>query len=119
MRLSMRSALGPPPTWLRPAHHAPSTAAPPPSDVGCRALPLGRYFYADHVLTISDVDRAAIRASLTRDRSMQEVRFSTLRHVYADGVLFPLERRAPCAARRGMLFLGNLNNPTNLFGLRW
>jgi len=93
---------------------------PPGKDVGkTKDEELKWYFYADHVLTISDVDRAAIRASLTRDRSMQEVRFSTLRHVYADGVLFPLERRAPCAARRGMLFLGNLNNPTNLFGLRW
>ena len=34
-------------------------------------------------------------------------------------MLFPLERRAPFANRRGLIFVGNLNNPTNLYGLRW
>jgi len=77
------------------------------------------YFHSDHVLTISQVDKLAILAALPAERVMQDERFSTLRHVFADGVLFPLEQRAPFGARHGLLFLGNLNNPTNLFGLRW
>jgi glycosyltransferase involved in cell wall biosynthesis len=50
---------------------------------------------------------------------MAETRFSTLRHVYADQVLFPLAHRAPFSARHGLLFVGNLNNPTNHHGLLW
>ena len=57
--------------------------------------------------------------SLTPNRLMNEHRFSTLRHVYADGVLFPLESSPPFKVRNGLIFVGNLNNPTNLHGLRW
>ena len=92
----------------------------PGKDVGrTKEEELKSYFHADHVLTISDMDKATILASLPRERSMQEERFTTLRHVYSDGVLFPLEQRAPFESRHGLVFLGNLNNPTNLFGLRW
>jgi glycosyltransferase involved in cell wall biosynthesis len=77
------------------------------------------YFLADHVLTISSQDKRAIAAAVTQDRAMHEDRFSVMRHVYADDVLFPLHRLRPFASRSGLLFVGNLNNPTNLFGLRW
>jgi len=93
---------------------------PPGKDVSkTREEELRWYFHADHVLTISHADKATILASLTRVRAMKGEHFSTLRHVYADGPLFPLDQRAPFADRHGLLFVGNLNNPTNLFGLRW
>ena len=77
------------------------------------------YFYADHVLCISDLDKRAILKSLPPTKAMHAERFSVLRHVYADGVLFPLERGKPFAQRHGLVFVGNLNNPTNLNGLKW
>ena len=80
---------------------------------------LRHYFYADHVLTISEVDKAGIISSLPTSRAMHESRFSTLRHVYADGVIFPLERSKSFDQRNGLIFVGNLNNPTNLYSMRW
>ena len=32
---------------------------------------------------------------------------------------FALSVRRPFEARSGLLFVGNANNPTNLYGLRW
>ena len=77
------------------------------------------YFYADHVLAISQSDKASMLASLSEEQPMHESRFSTLRHVYADGVLHSLEERAPFRKRFGLVFVGNLNNPTNLWGMVW
>ena len=77
------------------------------------------YFQADHVLTISEVDKASILSALPPQKSMHESRFSIVRHVYADGVLFPLERKRGFEQRSGLMFVGNLNNPTNLHGLLW
>ena len=50
-------------------------------------------FHADHVLVISEKDKQAILTSLPPNRAMHPDRFSTLRHVYAEDVLFPMERR--------------------------
>ena len=77
------------------------------------------YFHADHILCISESDRTSILRSLPSAKPMHELRFSTLRHVYADEVLFPLERRVPYEERQGLVFVGNLNNPTNLQSMRW
>lgn len=80
---------------------------------------LKHYFYADHVLCISELDKGQILRSLPPTKAMHQDRFSVLRHVYADGVLYPLEHRRPFEQRRGLVFVGNLNNPTNLQGLLW
>ena len=80
---------------------------------------LKHYFYADHVLCISELDKGQILRSLPPTKAMHDDRFSVLRHVYADGVLYPLEHRRPFEQRRGLVFVGNLNNPTNLQGLLW
>ena len=50
------------------------------------------YFYADHVLCISDLDKATSLAAVPKDKPMHPTRFSILRHVYDDGVsaLLPL-----------------------------
>ena len=77
------------------------------------------YYYSDHVLTISLADQRLIMASLSSSRAMSEARFTPLRHVYADGLLYPLHSSAPYAQRSGLAFVGNLNNPTNLHGLLW
>ena len=74
------------------------------------------YYYADHVLSISDFDTQLIRAA---SKHMDAARFTTLRHVHDEPVLFPLRAALPFASRRGLLFVGNVNNPTNLHGLRW
>ncbi|KAL1518582.1 hypothetical protein AB1Y20_002870 [Prymnesium parvum] len=80
---------------------------------------LASYFHADHVLTISEQDKMSILESLPDDKPMKAHRFSVLRHVYTDGVLFPLSERASFESRHGLLFVGNVNNPTNAHGLRW
>ena len=80
---------------------------------------LTQYYYADHVLTISATDTAAIVAALHAGRSMHPHRFTPLRHVFSEPPAFALAERATFEARHGLLFVGNLNNPTNLYGLRW
>ena len=80
---------------------------------------LTHYYYADHVLTISATDTAAIVAALHAGRSMHPNRFTPLRHVFSEPPAFALAERAPFETRHGLLFVGNLNNPTNLYGLRW
>jgi len=77
------------------------------------------YYLADHVLTISEQDKQSILQSLLRSRAIHEAHFSTVRHVYSDTVLYSLDMRSPYVHRSGLLFVGNLNNPTNLFGLQW
>ena len=77
---------------------------------------LRHYYHADHVLAISDFDIREIRAA---GKHMDAARFTTLRHVHDEPVLFPLRAALPFASRRGVLFVGNVNNPTNLHGLRW
>ena len=80
---------------------------------------LTHYYYADHVLTISAADAEAILGSLHAGRSMHPSRFTPWRHVFAEAPAFALAARRPFAARSGLLFVGNANNPTNLYGLRW
>jgi len=80
---------------------------------------LRSYYYADHVLTISDLDRRAILRARPPGRRMHAARFSTVRHVYADPPLFAFKHRPGFGGRVGLLFVGNMNNPTNLYGLRW
>lgn len=77
------------------------------------------YYYADHVLTISNGDRSAIRAAMPKTRRMHAQRFSMLRHVFSETPHFPLADAPSFDARCGLLFVGNLNNPTNAYGLVW
>jgi len=80
---------------------------------------LSHYYHADHVLTISDVDRGSILQSLRPGRRIHPRRFSTLRHVFGEAPHFPLASAPPFRDRRNALFVGNMNNPTNVDGLTW
>ena len=77
---------------------------------------LRHYYHADHVLAISDFDIREIRAA---GKHMDAARFTTLRHVHDEPVLFPCGLRCHLRADAECSFVGNVNNPTNLHGLRW
>ena len=77
------------------------------------------YFYADHIFLISQQDKRTILSALPPERAMHETRFSTIRYTYADRVLFAMENRSAFHDRYGLTFVGNLNNPSNMHGLRW
>ena len=53
---------------------------------------LRHYYHADHVLAISDFDIREIRAA---GKHMDAARFTTLRHVHDEPVLFPLRAALP------------------------